>query len=207
MFYCSIYTNIKMITICWDVDDVLNNLMQEWFTYYKYINLDKYDNICFNNLIENSPNDILSITKKEYLESLDYFRMNYYKDLKPNEIIYEWFKEKGHLSRHMVLTATPLSCCNISAEWVMRYYGKWIRSFNFIPSPRENDSSVIYYKSKMEYLKRTNVDIFVDDNEETINEVNKYILQIKTFCPKMPWNNGILSDVELLNELNCIMGV
>ena len=74
-----------MITICWDVDDVLNNLMEAWFCFFK-LDSNKDINIDYNDIIKNPPDELLGITKKEYLDSLDYFRVNYYSLLPPNKL-------------------------------------------------------------------------------------------------------------------------
>ena len=135
-------------TIIWDIDDVLNNLMEAWFKTEWLKNYPKSE-IKYSDLKLNPPFSILGIDKEEYLISLDKFRTENFHKLKPNPIIMEWFKEKGFQFRHVALTSVPLSCADISAKWLFNHFGSWFRSFNVIPSPRSTDPFNFYDKSKI----------------------------------------------------------
>lgn len=192
-----------MKTICWDVDNVLNNLIEEWLIYYKYVNLGKYDHIKFNQLLHYNLYNSLNITEKEFIESLDYFTINYYKTLKPNKVILNWFTLYGHLTHNIVLTAFPLRYIEISAQWVLKYYGQWIRSYAFTPLEIREDT-IIYDKTKSDYINRMgNIDIFIEDSEKNIlnsQATNNLIL-------KRPWNNSEMDEIRLLKEINNLIGV
>jgi hypothetical protein len=122
-----------MITIAWDIDDVLNNLTEEWLA-------TQPAPPPFLSLTCNPPAELLGLSRAQYLESLDHFRATRYAGMRPNTRILEWFKLHGHLARHVALSAVPRTFAPVSASWVLNYFGDWIRSFSFVPSPRPTDS-------------------------------------------------------------------
>lgn len=193
-----------MKTIIWDIDDVLNDLMHQWFNNYKFShNLCIVDN--YEEIIDNPPYELFNISKDNYLHSLDIFRKQNFKLLKPKKEILDWFEQYGSITENIVLTATPISCVSYSAEWLFRYFGEWIISFHFIPSYRNNSYETIYYKNKGELIKSLNKKdiIFIEDNEKNIREAKKLNPDIKTFCVKQPWNTGrkVKDILEELTEL------
>ncbi len=187
-----------MKTICWDVDDTLNYSTRDWWFYFKSEKNFKND---YRDLKKNPPHKILKISEKEYLKSLDYFRHSNYRFLAPNWDVEDWFEENGNNYEHTILTSTPLDYTSITFNWVFKYFGKWIRSFNFIPSYRERNKHIFMYNnSKGDWLEdnRKNIDIYVDDNKQNCKDAKA--LGIETYCVKQPWNNGI--DIkEILKEL------
>ena len=190
-----------MKTIVWDVDDVLNCLTKEWFENY-WLKIKPDYKISYSQINKNPPFEILSISLEEYLQSLDNFRKNNFHNLKPVKEILNWFNINGNNYRHIALTATPLEISGISAEWVLKYFGKWIRSFNFVPSKRNTDSIIYYDKNKAEFLTQfKNIDIFIDDSEININDVKN--IGIKTLLFPQPWNsNANTSLMDFLNKIN-----
>ena len=64
-----------MKTIIWDVDDVLNDLMRAWFEDYAALN-GTHTHITYDRLTSNPPHELLGISRMEYLESLDKFRLS-----------------------------------------------------------------------------------------------------------------------------------
>jgi len=172
------------ITVAWDVDDVLNSLTREWFAEYE----EKHKpGLTFAGLTANPPHDILNISKEEYLASLDSFRERHFTDLPPSRELLAWFEEHGHKFRHIALTATPLRFAGFSANWVMSHFGKWIRSFNFVPSPRPGTSYPDYDDNKGAFLNRLgNVDVLIDDNES--NTASAETFGIRTVLFPAPWN-------------------
>ncbi len=172
------------ITIAWDVDDVLNCLTREWFAEYK----EKHKlSLRFADLASNPPHNILNISKKEYLDSLDSFRERCFMDLSPDRELLAWFEKNGDNFRHIALTATPFKFASLSASWTMRYFGKWIRSFNYVPSPRPDDSYPAYDNNKGAFLNWLgNVDIFIDDNEANIKSAENF--GIRNILFPAPWN-------------------
>ncbi len=172
------------ITVAWDVDDVLNSLTKEWFTEYKKRHK---PGLTFADLVSNPPHNILNISKEEYLASLDSFRSRHFMDLSPKKELLSWFEGHGHKFRHIALTATPFRFASVSADWVMGHFGKWIRSFNFVPSPRAGSSYPSYDDNKGAFLNWLgNVDIFIDDNEANIMSTKAF--GIRNILFPAPWN-------------------
>ncbi len=191
-----------MKTIAWDVDDVLNNLMQSWFEWFK--NRKKL-NLDFQDITENPPYKILNISITEYIQSLDEFRLsNLYQEMKPAEEVLEWFKNYGKYFRHIALTATPLIAAPTTAQWVFKNFGRWIRTFHFVPSRRENINVPDYDIDKSDFLKWFGkVDILVDDNEKNINNAKKWGISVILFPAQ--WNSSKLSKEEALKLINRMM--
>jgi len=189
-----------MKTIIWDVDDVLNNLMQEWFENHWLISHPECK-LTYTDLVENPPCTILQITISEYRRSLDEFRRENGKQFIPVPEVYEWFCLNGSKFRHVALTAVPLDLAHISAEWVYMHFGRWIRSFNIVPSPRESDPDFSYDLSKKEFLQWLGKgNIIVDDDLKNIEGAEK--LGLKTIIYPRPWNNSIdtLTQVILFDD-------
>src|SRR5579871_3024689 len=124
------------LTIVWDVDDVLNDLMRVWFE-EEWRPKHPGCVLDYEGILDNPPHTLLGVDLADYQRSLDSFRLSgVYSKLKPGPEVRDWFVRRGHDFHHLALTATPLACASVSAEWVFRNFGKWIRSFQFIPSPR-----------------------------------------------------------------------
>lgn len=188
-----------MKTIVWDVDDVLNNLTKEWLEREWAPNHPRCK-INYESITKNPPHDLLGTTKEKYLFSLDKFRFSKYSQLKPIPEVLDWFKEYGDKCRHFALTSTPLATAPISAEWTIRNYGNWIRTFSFIPSKRINKGSITYDRKKSEYLQYfSEAEIFVDDSMKNSQSVAEVGL-INLIFPR-PWNNSNKTITETLNRL------
>jgi len=185
-------------TIVWDVDDVLNNLMEEWLNFYNSRN---HTNFCYKQLTENPPHKILGITKEKYLNSLDTFRNLSYQFLSPNAMLLKWFKNQGYKFYNIALTSTPLYSAELSAYWVMKYFGEYIREFVFIPSKRNNKKHTVYYETKADWIyRRGGIDFFIDDNENNINQVVRMCNNVSCDILQQPWNNGNRIE-KILNNL------
>jgi hypothetical protein len=194
-----------VLNIVWDIDSVLNNFEEEWFLYYKSINHEKYKNLFFNDIVDNPPHNILGITKEEYLESLNYFRKYCMHTVKPNMSVLDWLNVYGSKINSSVLTSALYPSLEESAYWLFSNYKRYIRSYTVIPSYINKENAIIYDETKLDFLKKTrNVDIFIDDNEKTINSVKEFLPHIKVFCPKQPWNNGVKIET-ILNDLTRII--
>jgi hypothetical protein len=193
-----------MLTIAWDVDDVLNDLMHAWYT-YKWIPGHSGCNIAYESLVENPPNNILGISREEYLASLDGFRLSKdYEKLKPCGEILQWFHKHGSKARHIALTAVPTVAAHASAGWVTRHFGNWIRTFHFIPSFRDVTYGVCYDRTKVEYIKRVGtIDILVEDNRNNIAGLED--LGKKGLLVSRPWNSSAKSIGDILEELIIII--
>jgi len=188
-----------MKTIIWDVDDVLNNLMEDWFE--KHWRLIHHEcNIEYGDLVENPPDKILGTTLYEYRKSLDEFRNINGTQFQPTPEVLDWFKTNGSKYRHVALTAVPISLASISAAWVYKHFGNWIRSFNIVPSPRDTDPDFIYDLSKKDFLSWfSKGDIFIDDN--LINIKDAGTIGIKTLIFPRPWNKGGLNLTDFFKQL------
>ena len=193
-----------MLTIAWDVDDILNDLMRCWLV-NKWLPEHPNCKVSFEQITENTPERIINSTKEDYLLSLDSFRLSKaYPRIQPNQEILAWFKEHGDMARHFALTSVPIKAAHISADWVMRNFGKWIRSFSFVPSLRANEQAPDYGNTKADYLKWLNkIDVLVEDNEQNIREAQN--LGIKGILVKKPWNKGRLSLKDALVEISKII--
>lgn len=194
---------IQILTIAWDVDDVLNDLMRQWLEDFE-LSSNKIQTL-YDDILENPPHEILGISLHEYLNLLDIFRLsNKAYNMKPNEEIRSWFEEKGSSFRHIALTATPLKTAHVSAYWVTKNFGKWINSFNFVPSRRDEDNFSAQDKTKKEFLHRIKtVDILIDDNKNNIDDAES--LGIKGILVSRPWNTGGHSIKEALGILDKIL--
>lgn len=188
----------RLLTIAWDVDDVLNDLMGAWFDHWRKGRSCKIE---YGDLRDNPPSRILGISLEEYLSSLDEFRVSpRYQEMKPPVQVLDWFKGKGSMFRHIALTAVPLKASAASANWVLRNLGTWIRTFHFVPSPRRDEDIPVYDENKASFIEWLGkIDIFIDDNPENVRAADA--VGTKTFLFPRPWNNGRMSVEEILGEL------
>lgn len=192
-----------MLTIAWDVDDVLNDLMQCWFNDFKQSNCSC--EVCYQDLIQNPPHEILKMYKNDYLNSLDEFRLSgKFLEMIPNPEILSFLEEKGQHFKHIALTATALKTAPNSAYWTTKHFGKWITSFNFVAATREGENRPVYYENKQEFLKYfQNVDILIDDSPDNIEQAQA--IGVKGILISRPWNKGGYTIKEALGVLNEIL--
>lgn len=189
-----------MLTIAWDIDDCLNELMRLWFE-EKWIPEHPACGLKYPDIKENPPHKLLGVSEEAYLNSLDEFRESLsYRNMPPNPEVKAWFSHNGGSFRHIALSAVPAHAANISAEWLMRHFGAWIRTFHFVPSLREESSSGLYDRSKKDFLRWFGkVDIFIDDSERNIRDSQE--LGIKGLLFPRPWNSSKLTVKEILGKL------
>jgi hypothetical protein len=193
-----------MLTVIWDVDDILNDLMYQWFS-YGWLREHPDCGISFGDLSCNPPHTALGVERTEYLESMDRFRRTERAcNMTPNPEVLRWFREQGHRCRHIALTARPLETAPDVASWVMRHFGAWIRCFGVVPT-RAGVDVPIYDASKGEFLAWLGRgDVLVDDSTENILQAAS--LGLRTLQPAQPWNNSKLSIGIVLRELSQIVG-
>ena len=172
-----------MKTIVWDVDDVLNELTAAWLR-------EVPGSIRFDELTQNPPHELLGIPLSDYLDSLDRFRVSDAgQSLPPRADVLQWFEEHGPNFRHIALTSTPAFNASASAAWVMKHFGRWIRVFGFVPSPRPNDSLPQYDETKQSFLQWwEKADYLVDDRPETIAAARA--IGITALTMPQPWNGA-----------------
>jgi hypothetical protein len=187
-----------MITIAWDVDDVLNNLTEAWLT-------ENHPEAAYEALVTNPPLEPLRLERGDYLASLDRFRATRFDALLPNAEVLAWFREHGHRARHVALSAVPRRFAPVSAEWTLTHFGDWIRTFSFIPSPRPDDAFPPYDPEKGAFLARTDfADALVDDNEKNILDARRLGLADLLF--PQPWNSARDTPArDLLNSLTLLV--
>lgn len=192
-----------MLTIAWDIDDVLNELMCFWFE-KKWLIEHPECTLKYDHISENPPHKLLRVSKEEYLNSLDEFRLSIqYRKMQPVPEVKRWFLQYGKLFRHIAITAAPVNAAYVSTEWVLKHFGFWIRTFHFVPSVRKGQNIPCYDKDKKSFLEWIGkVDIFVDDNEKNIRECKNLDVRVVLF-PR-PWNKsklGIPQTLKILSDL------
>jgi len=187
--------------IVWDVDDVLNCLMKSWLQYWSQESGLK---IILNEIIKNPPQDILGITKEDYLNSLDTFRnSDLGKDLEVNHIIKKWFLHHGNKFNHIACTGRPIRTMPNQAWWLYKNYSQWIKTVHMTGADRDLESRKI---SKADFISFINSDVvFIDDCENNINSVSK-IGGITLLYPQ-PWNKANYTEVEFISKLNSLLGL
>ncbi len=192
-----------MITIAWDVDDVLNNLMYCWFQ-HKWLKDHPECTVRYKDLSENPPHRLLGVSLEEYLNSLDTFRLSgLYQEMEPVPEVKNWFIEFGNKTRHMALTAVPLQASSASSAWVFKHFGVWIRTFHFVPSKRKGQNIPDYDPDKKTFLKWLGkVHILVEDNETHIKDAEN--TGLKGVLIPRAWNSSksnIKDSLEYLTGL------
>ncbi len=183
--------------ILWDIDDVLNRLTMIWLeTSAKKFTV----RIPYDELTENPPHELLNISKEDYLESLDDCRSRFLYAEPPKTEIMLFFRTFGHHFRHLALSSVPAAFMGRSSEWVFRYFGSWIQSVCFIPSPRNNDPVfTTLFRSKGEAAAAFG-GILVDDSPANIASANESGSEAILF--PAPWNPARRVPVShILNSL------
>lgn len=174
--------------IVWDVDDVLNDLMRCWFADH-WCRSHPHCSLSYQDLAKNPPHELLAVSRQVYLASLDEFRLSpAFAEMEPVADVLRWFRQYGADYQHIALTAVPRRTAAASAQWVIRHFGHWIRTFSFVPSPREDDDFPQYAVHKGEFLRGRDVLLFIDDSEENLRQVA--CENIKTLLFPRPWNRA-----------------
>ena len=188
-----------MVTIVWDVDDVLNDLMRAWFT-EEWAPAHRECRLSYANIRENPPHHVLGVTKAEYLASIDAFRISEKaRSMRPTPAILEWLRCYGARYRHVALTARPLDSIPCLAEWLFRHFGTYFRCFGVVPS-RLDSSEPRYDRDKRDFLTWfRKADLFVDDSEENVAAAKR--LGIRSVLYPQPWNNTSATVAETLKLL------
>jgi FMN phosphatase YigB (HAD superfamily) len=192
-----------MNTIVWDVDDVLNDLTGVWLR-EQWRPAHPACLVTYSDLCCNPPHSVIGARLEEYLQSLDDFRLRrYLPDLAPLPEALAWFELHGHRYRHIALTSVPLQYAPISAGWVVRHFGRWIRSFNFVPSGRTGESIPVYDGSKQEFLSWWgNASVMVDDHPGNVESARN--AGVRAVLMPRPWNNGTGAIEETFEKLECL---
>jgi hypothetical protein len=192
------------VTIIWDVDDVLNDLMLAWFTEtWRPTHSDCA--LEYADIAENPPDRVLGITRSEYLESIDEFRISEAARLMtPNPAILEWLSQHGSRCRHIALTARPLMSAPHAAEWIFRHFGTYMRAFGVVPT-RLPAGSPVYDRKKVEFLQWFgDASALVDDSAENISAAQA--AGIEGILYPQPWNSSANTVTDVLERLSFLVG-
>ena len=169
-----------MKTIVWDVDDVLNDLLRNWLD-SAWLRESPDCPVGYDQLCENPPHRVLGISLEEYLRSIDAFR-----------------RERG---AHLVPNREQAA--GTWAAWVTGHFGRWIRSFNFIPSHRPGENLPVFDQTKGEYLRQwARVDAIVEDNPANIESGRAHRIPAVAVPPPGNGASGTLADaLRALSDL------
>lgn len=189
-----------MLTIAWDVDDVLNDLMRLWFE-KEWSPAHPDCTLKYNDITENPPNRLLGVNESEYHISLDTFRLSKAAEqMLPVPEVLSWFNRYGDRFIHIALTARSIQTVPAASAWVFRHFGKWIRSFHFIPAKRKYQIVPKYHQSKTDFLCWLGkVDILVDDNQSNVSSARA--MGINCILIPRAWNHGKTTIEQALDEL------
>jgi len=187
------------LTIAWDIDDVLNDFMKQWF--HNWQHLHNTCNLSYADITQNPPHNIIGVSLDEYRDSIDQFRSSeLFANMPPNQDILQWFKQYGHFFRHIAVSAVSRKVANVSSSWLFRHFGDWIRTFAFIPSPRIGENIPLYDSTKAQYLNwLEKADIFIEDNQNNVDAIGQ--TKIKSFIVAQPWNNSKIQIGQILTAI------
>lgn len=193
-----------MITIAWDVDDVLNDLMRAWLERW-WLPAHGDRAIGYADLTENPPHRRLGIAREEYLQELDAFRLSpLAQEMTPAAEVVAWFEDYGGMARHVALTAAPLRTAHLSAAWVLRHFGRWIRSFHVVPSPRPGVEAPTYDRTKADFLRWWGkVDLLVDDSPTHVAAAQR--AGVCAVLWPQPWNAARATPAQALAAVTAAM--
>jgi len=184
--------------LIWDVDDVLNHFTRTWCDEW-WCPRHAGPPRSYADLTENPPDAVLGVSRDIYLASIDAFREARFASLVPCAEALAWFSEHGDRCRHVALTAMPRAFAHLSAEWVIRNFGRWIRTFAFVPSARDGAAADRQWISKSDYIEWLRQgDVFIDDREENVERARR--LGMHGVVVPQPWNDS--SDTSLTIALS-----
>lgn len=190
-----------MKTIAWDVDDTLNDLMRRWHRDW-FLPRHRACRARYEDLSVNPAYGVLGLTKAAYLRSYDEFRLSgVYRRMPPLPEVLAWFRRNGGKYRHMAVTAVPLKAAHESAAWVFRHFGRWIRTFHVVPSPRPGERLPDYGRNKADFLRSVGgCHYFLDDSPDNVKVVRATGARCLT-VPR-PWNPEKRTYRELLASIS-----
>lgn len=193
-----------MRTVIWDVDDVLNDITRRWLE-DAWLPRHPRCRIDYGQLTENPPHRLLGVDLQQYLRSLDAYRLSpQAARLAPVPEVLAWFREHGDFCRHVALTARPLRTAPAAAAWVFRHFGRWIRTFHFVPSPRLGQDLPDWERDKEDALRWLGIgDVLIDDSLSNVAGARRAGLAAVTL-PR-PWNGRSSSLGRALGRLSGLL--
>lgn len=188
-----------MKTIVWDIDDVLNDLTQQWLEKC-WLTSHPECTVRFEDLEENPPHRVLGISSAEYLASLDAFRLSpIVGAMLPDALLMTWFRDNGIRFRHIALTARPRKTVSPAIDWMLRYFGEWFQTFSFVPAARPGEAPGHPDHNKAAFLEwLSKADYFIDDNTENVKAARH--LGIAAFLVSRPWNSEGLTLGDIVEN-------
>lgn len=155
-----------MIMIACAVDDVLNNLTEDWLNDYneRYSFAYKYETLTKNPFCK-----LLKFMHSEYIDLLDFFRISK-KAKKPvaKLEVLKWLKQYSDMFAHIALIATSASVSHNSVLWVLKNYRQYIHLYNIILSKRNYTIETRYKTRKDFLLAHEDVKRLVDDSIQNV---------------------------------------
>jgi FMN phosphatase YigB (HAD superfamily) len=174
--------------VVWDVDDVLNELMREWFEDWWRPRHPECTHD-YADISANPPHSVLGISEAAYLSSLDEFREARFAALMPRPEVLQWFREHGHRAHHVALSAPPEAFAHASAAWVIRHFGQWIRTYAFVPARRGRTDVADPRVAKRNYLEWLgHGDVFLDDRADNVQAARS--LGMTGIVLPQPWSTS-----------------
>lgn len=188
-------------TIVWDIDDVLNDLMRQWFE-QEWCASRPDCTIRYEDLHSNPPHEYIGASKGEYLASLDSFRLSAEAErMTPDLALLTWFHRYGANFRHVALTARPTHTAAAAFAWTIRHFGQWIQTLSFVPSARAGVVHSGPDHSKAGFLSWLGkVDVFIDDSPANVEAARR--LGVRALLVKQPWNQSDLGVADILDILS-----
>ena len=181
-----------MLTIAWDVDDVLNDLMASWFEVFCQFEKPSCE-LGYSELVQNPPHKVLGISLDAYLKSLDRFCDGGGDGrLRVNTAIQEWMRTEGRRCRHIGVTARHSGISSLRA-WVAQHFG--LQVYTPLASRTAWLSKGIFLQR--EYPERDV--ILVDDSTEMVKDA--WGCGINAVLYPQPWNESEQSVSDLLEFL------
>ena len=193
-----------MLTIAWDRDDVLCELMREWFV-RSYVPAHPGSTVRYEDITSNPPSESLGMSLEEYLASLDEFRASPAFDaMTPVASVLDWFQRNGDRYRHVLVTSTTLVSAPAATAWTFRHFGRWIRSVHVLPAKRPDEDLPAYDTDKGSILARLdNVSVLVDDSPGNIAAAEA--VGVAGVLVGQPWNDAEGGISDALARLDALL--
>lgn len=188
-----------MTIIIWDVDDVLNELTENWLNSINHSLVRTKQQ-----LISPEFHAILGWSREKYLQSLDGYRRTSFADLIPNGSIQAFMAHNSHVV-HLVLTATPMLSAHLSAEWTIRHFGSWVDGFLLAPSARAGSNSD--RSTKADHISRlvSDHDRVVCIDDQPLNVETAQRAGATAILWPQPWNESTQSCDDALRQLSQVI--